>query len=292
MAEADRMAQQSTIQIQVLTDALQDRQILLDDVELQLRQIQKQDAAQALLVDELIEERDALLGERNRLETEVDTLKGKLSAARMRAAKAESECASLESRLAALDDAQARALTTGSMAFGMLEVSGFRRLTKQLTDAELISAVENLREACREVSLTTGARFAYARSSEVAFTAFSAMAGVETGLRLIEVNNSKGLDIEISIGLCYGQVHSLGEVAFGETVSSAEALCDIAPKGGVLASPSLISQFDLEKGSASDDPSFPQVSMMPMWQRPVRGLGVIEPWLISRSDPRADSLEP
>ncbi|MFF4387150.1 hypothetical protein ACFY0G_10250 [Streptomyces sp. NPDC001552] len=292
LAEADRMAQQSQIQVQVLTDALQDRQILLDDVELQLRQIQNQDATRALLVDDLIEERDELLGERDRLRTEVDSLEGKLSAARVRAAKAEAECASLESRLASLDENQGRELTAGSMVFGMLEVSGFRRLTQRLTNSELISAVENLRDACQEVSLNTGARFTYARGSEVSFTSFSAAAGAEAGLQLIEMKDSKGLEVEIRIGLCYGQVHSLREVAFGETVSIAEALCDVAPKNGVLVSPSFISQLELEKGSASTDPGFPQVSMMAMWQRPVRGLGIIEPWLISRSDVEPASLDP
>ncbi|WP_329364336.1 hypothetical protein [Streptomyces sp. NBC_01483] len=289
LAETDRKAQQSAIQVQVLTDALQDRQALLDDVELQLRQVQHQDALREMEITDLTEERDALRAEKLRLQSEVASLRSGLNKARTRAAEFESECASLERRLAVLEGPEELELAavepelpSGCMVFGVLELVGFSRLTKRLSDAELISTVESLRLLCRRISVRTGARFMYTRSSQVAFMCGSAISGTETGLLLVESKGARNVEHELRVGLCYGQVFSSGGIVFGETVSRAESLCNMAPRDGVLADPACVEQLESEINSCADDQARPNLTVRDMWERPVRGLGIVKPWLLSR----------
>ncbi|MYR87630.1 hypothetical protein GTY41_22520 [Streptomyces sp. SID685] len=290
LAETDRKAQQGAIQVQVLTDALKDRQALLDDVELQLRQVQHRDALREIEVVNLTEERDALLAERLRLQGEVTSLKGELNKAKMRAAEFESDCASLERRLALLEGSEERELAaaepefpSGSIAYGVLELVGFTRLTRQLNDAELISTVESLRLLCRRISASTGARFMHARGSQFTFACSSAISGAETGLRLVELKESHHVEHELRVGLSYGHVFSSGGIVFGETVSRAESLCNVAPKDSVLADPACIEQLESEINDCADERARPSLTARDMWERPLRGLGVVKPWLVARA---------
>jgi uncharacterized membrane protein YgdD (TMEM256/DUF423 family) len=288
LADADRNAQQAAIQLRVLTEAVQDRQVLLDDVELQLRQVRQASAVREMEASLLAEERNSLIRERGRLREEVESLTCELRRAWGRTEELEAECSALEQQLAGLDEVQQSdgplqiELTSGLMAFGMLRMGGFTRLTRRLSDEELIEQVKYLRDLCERIALRTGARFTYTRSSEVSFIASSARAIAETALQVIEGARSRSDLAEIGIGLCYGKVLFSSGVSFSETVSRAESFCAIAPKGGVLVSQGFADQLHVE--GAIEGAQGGSFSVTEMWQRPVRGLGVEQPWLVARAD--------
>jgi class 3 adenylate cyclase len=288
LAEADRRSQQSAIQIKVLTQAVQDRQTILNDVELQLREIQHRDAMNELKINRITEERNELLTHREQLQREVEALRSELRKAKRRANELEVECSSLETRLSALEGPEEGVyFTSGVMAVGMLEMVGFARLVRRLEQADLISLIEKLRRLYQHVAVTTGAKFTHTRSSDVTFVAPTASAGAETALLLTEsetIESMEDMQAEVRIGLGYGPVHSPAGILLGEAVVLTERLCGIAPKDAVLASSSLIEQLIEESTLNLDKPTEGRFAAQAMWQRPVRGLGVVEPWLLTRRE--------
>ncbi|MZF84274.1 hypothetical protein [Streptomyces sp. SID5643] len=286
LAEADRKSQQSLMQIEVLTQALQDRQMLLDDVERQLREVQHRDAIAELHFEQVIEERDELLEQKEKLHGELAALRGEVERARARADKFEAECASLETRLAALEGPEEVAdFTPGNMAIGMLEMPGFARISRRLNEAELVSLIERVRGLCKQVATITGARFFHTRNSDVTFVTPTASAGAETALLLSESETTTMLDdlrAEVRIGLCYGQVYTTAGIMLGPTVILTERLSSIAPKDAVLADAALIEQLLAESTLHVHGEIEGKYAAQEMWQRPVRGMGVVEPWLLVR----------
>ncbi|MGW3252859.1 hypothetical protein ACWDCX_20135 [Streptomyces fungicidicus] len=286
LAEADRKSQQSAIQIEVLTQALQDRQALLNNVELQLREIQHRDALIALQIDRVTEERDDLLRQRTQLQSELAALKGELEWVTLRADELETECSSLETKIAALEGPEGvEDFTPGFMSIGILDMVGFTSIARRLDEEELISLIERVRRLCNQVSTITGARFFHIRNSDVSFVAPTASAGAETALLLSESETTTVLDdleAEVRIGVCYGQVYATAGIMLGTTVSLAERLSSIAPKDGVLTDSSLIERLREESTLHIPGEIEGKYAANPMWQRPVRGLGVVEPWLLVR----------
>ncbi|MGW0757288.1 hypothetical protein ACWD1Y_12495 [Streptomyces sp. NPDC002814] len=286
LAEADRKSQQSMIQVEVLTQALQDRQTILADVERQLRQIQHREAVVELRIERVTEERDELLEQREQLHSEVTALRDELGRVRERADDLEAECSSLETKLAALEGPEGiEGFTPGFMAIGMLEMAGFARMSRRLGEAELISLIERVRGLCNQVSAITGARFFHTRNSDVTFVTATASAGAETALLLSESETTTmlgDLRAEVRIGLCYGQVYATAGIILGPTVSLTERLSGIAPRDGVLADASLIEQLREESSLHVQGEIQGKYAAQVMWQRPVAGMGVVEPWLLVR----------
>lgn len=104
---------------------------------------------------------------------------------------------------------------------------------------------------------------------------------------------------ELRVGIAFGTVTTrMGDV-FGTTVNLASRLTSIAPKDTVLVDEAFaeelgrigdapVSEADAAaaekaaaEGTGAPPPSY-RFALQPMWQRPVRGLGVVEPWLLSR----------
>ncbi|MFE7442190.1 hypothetical protein ACFU7X_17240 [Streptomyces chartreusis] len=295
LAEADRKSQQSAIQIEVLTRALQDRQTLLSDIEIQLREVQHRDAIIELKIDSVTEERDELIRQKAQLENELSALRSELEHAKLRADELEVECSSLEIKVAALEGPeQMEDLAPGAMAIGVLEIVGFTRISKRLNEEELITLIERMRRVCSQVSAITGARFFHMRNSDVSFVTPTARAGAETALLLSESDTTTMLDdleAEVRIGVCYGQVYATAGIMLGPTVSLAERLSGIGPIGKVLADAVLIERLGEEAALCVPGNNEGRYEAQAMWQRPVRGLGVVEPWLLERAPDAYSVLE-
>lgn len=292
LAEADRKAQQSAIQIKVLAEALQDRKDLLSDVEMQLRELQHRDALSQMHLERVTDERDELIRQKLQLENELSNLKDELSRVGRRAEELESECLALEHRIVAIEGSDEGESITGLMTVGMFEMVGFTRLIRRLDEADVVSIIERLQRLYQQVAVLTGARFSHTRNSDVTFVTPSASAGAETALLLTEseaIQSVEDLQVEVRTGLAYGRVFSQAGIMLGQTVSLAERLCSIAPRDAVLADAQLIEQlrqesnlFEQESNLVEKDMGQPRFQAMAMWQRPVRGLGVVEPWLLTR----------
>ncbi|MEU3284100.1 hypothetical protein [Streptomyces longwoodensis] len=286
LAEADRKSQQSTLQIEVLSQALQDRQTLLDDVELQLREVRHREAVAELQIARVTEERNELLSHREQLQSEIATLRGELKRASQRADELEAECTALESKLATLEGPEeVEGFTPGVMALGMFEMVGFTRISMRLDEVELLALIERLRRLYSQISTITGARFFHTRNSDVSFVTPTACAGAETALLLSESETTSmldDLDAEVRIGVCYGQVYATAGIMIGPIVSLAERLATIAPRDAVLADAAFIEQLREESALRIQGETEGRYEARPMWQRPIRGLGVVEPWLLGR----------
>ncbi|MFG2829121.1 adenylate/guanylate cyclase domain-containing protein [Streptomyces sp. NPDC048434] len=203
----------------------------------------------------------------------------------------------------AQDDAE---MVDRRLAVGFADLVGFTRLTRRLEEEELGELVEAFETTCSDLVAAHGGRLIKTLGDEVLFSADDAGIAAEIGLRLIETMTNDETMPELRVGIAFGTVTTrMGDV-FGTTVNLASRLTSIAPKDTVLVDEAFaeelgrigdapVSEADAaaaekvaEEGTGAPPPSY-RFALQPMWQRPVRGLGVIEPWQLSRRDGQATS---
>ncbi|MFJ9415897.1 adenylate/guanylate cyclase domain-containing protein [Streptomyces sp. NPDC101227] len=196
----------------------------------------------------------------------------------------------------AQDDAE---MVDRRLAVGFADLVGFTRLTRRLEEEELGELVEAFETTCADLVAAHGGRLIKTLGDEVLFSADDAGVAAEIGLRLIETMTHDETMPELRVGIAFGTVTTrMGDV-FGTTVNLASRLTSIAPKDTVLVDEAFaeelgrtgeapVSEADAaaaekaaEEGTGEAPPTY-RFALQPMWQRPVRGLGVIEPWLLSR----------
>ncbi|MEV0370513.1 adenylate/guanylate cyclase domain-containing protein [Streptomyces sp. NPDC050636] len=196
----------------------------------------------------------------------------------------------------AQDDAE---MINRRLAVGFADLVGFTRLTRRLEEEELGELVEAFETTCADLVAAHGGRLIKTLGDEVLFSADDVGIAAEIGLRLIETMTNDETMPELRVGIAFGTVTTrMGDV-FGTTVNLASRLTSIAPKDTVLVDEAFaeelgrtgeapVSEADAaaaekaaEEGTGGPAPSY-RFALQPMWQRPVRGLGVIEPWLLSR----------
>ncbi|WP_206504279.1 adenylate/guanylate cyclase domain-containing protein [Streptomyces chrestomyceticus] len=195
----------------------------------------------------------------------------------------------------AQDDAE---MVDRRLAVGFADLVGFTRLTRRLEEEELGELVEAFETTAADLVAAHGGRLIKTLGDEVLFAADDAGTAAEIGLRLIETMANDETMPELRVGIAFGTVTTrMGDV-FGTTVNLASRLTSIAPKDTVLVDEAFaeelgrtgeapVSEADAKAAAAAAaDGAGPlpeyRFALQPMWQRPVRGLGVVEPWLLSR----------
>jgi adenylate cyclase len=176
----------------------------------------------------------------------------------------------------------------------------FTRLTRRLEEEELGELVEAFETAAADLVVAHGGRLIKTLGDEVLFSSDGAGTAAEIGLRLIETMTNDETMPELRVGLAFGTVTTrMGDV-FGTTVNLASRLTSIAPKDAVLVDGALAQELvrtgdtpasEAEAAEAAaeaekngEDPPSYRFALQPMWQRPVRGMGVVEPWLLRRRE--------
>ncbi|GGR08473.1 response regulator [Streptomyces netropsis] len=109
LADADRESRRSTVQEDVLGDALLDRQHRIADLEVRLSQLEAAWAAERTRADELemnVPDREELVQERDKLRQDVQRLTEELEDVRRRGLLAEERCLLLERQLAMVEAQQ------------------------------------------------------------------------------------------------------------------------------------------------------------------------------------------
>ncbi|MFF7699924.1 adenylate/guanylate cyclase domain-containing protein [Streptomyces lydicus] len=196
----------------------------------------------------------------------------------------------------AQDDAE---MVDRRLAVGFADLVGFTRLTRRLEEEELGELVEAFETTCSDLVAAHGGRLIKTLGDEVLFSADDAGIAAEIGLRLIETMTNDETMPELRVGIAFGTVTTrMGDV-FGTTVNLASRLTSIAPKDTVLVDEAFAEELGrigdapvseaeaaaaekaAEEGTGAAPPSY-RFALQPMWQRPVRGLGVVEPWLLTR----------
>ncbi|MEV6671672.1 adenylate/guanylate cyclase domain-containing protein [Streptomyces sp. NPDC051162] len=186
----------------------------------------------------------------------------------------------------AQDDAE---MVDRRLAVGFADLVGFTRLTRRLEEEELGELVEAFETTAADLVAAHGGRLIKTLGDEVLYAADDAGTAAEIGLRLIETMTHDETMPELRVGIAFGTVTTrMGDV-FGTTVNLASRLTSIAPKDAVLVDSAFAEELarsgDAPKSEAEVGPEADELyrfALQPMWQRPVRGLGVVEPWLLTR----------
>ncbi|MFD6280609.1 adenylate/guanylate cyclase domain-containing protein [Streptomyces sp. NPDC060209] len=193
------------------------------------------------------------------------------------------------------------------LAVGFADLVGFTRLTRRLEEEELGELVEAFETTSADLVAAHGGRLIKTLGDEVLFAADDAGTAGEIALRLVEAMAQDATMPSLRVGIAFGTVTTrMGDV-FGTTVNLASRLTSIAPKDAVLVDGAFAAELirtrdapaseaeetaaaaeraRLEKEGPGPDEETPlptyRFGLQPMWQRPVRGLGVVEPWLLAR----------
>jgi class 3 adenylate cyclase len=160
---------------------------------------------------------------------------------------------------------------------GFADLVGFTRLSRRLEQRELAMVVERFEARAGDVVTAAGARLVKTLGDEVLWIAERASAAVTAGLDLLDAFVGDEQIPEMRVGLATGLVISrMGDV-FGTTVNLASRLTSLARPGTVLVDRATAEELQADDAFASDT-----VSIAPLWPRPLRGLGLVEPYLVTR----------
>ena len=160
---------------------------------------------------------------------------------------------------------------------GFADLVGFTRLSRRLEQRELAAVVERFEARSADVVTAAGARLVKTLGDEVLWIAERSVAAVTAGLDLLDAFLGDEQVPEMRVGLATGLVISrMGDV-FGTTVNLASRLTSLARPGTVLVDRTTADEItDPDAGLGS------QMSVAPLWPRPLRGLGLVEPFLVTR----------
>lgn len=205
-------------------------------------------------------------------------------------------------------------ITSGRLAVGFADLVGFTRLSRRLEEEELGELVETFESTCSDLIAGQGGRLIKTLGDEILYVSEDPVTAAEIALSLVDTLTKDDTMPALRVGMAFGTVTSrMGDV-FGTTVNLASRLTSIAQRDAVLidgefaaaleqagagtqgaADGSGSAQSQLAEalaaasgaplGSMSAPPSTaggPRFQLQPMWRRPVRGLGLVEPWLLSR----------
>jgi adenylate cyclase len=155
---------------------------------------------------------------------------------------------------------------------GFADLVGFTRLSRRLSVRDLAALVERFEQVGADVVAAAGARLVKTLGDEVLFVADRPGAAAAASLALVEAFAADEAVPQLRVGVATGLVIGrMGDV-FGTTVNLASRLTSMARPGGVL----------VDEATAQDlagDARFRTVAAVP---RPVRGLGVVQPYVLRR----------
>ncbi|GAA3831133.1 adenylate/guanylate cyclase domain-containing protein [Sphaerisporangium flaviroseum] len=158
-----------------------------------------------------------------------------------------------------------------TLAVGFADLVSFTQVSRELDEQGLAELVENFEARTSDVVAAHGARLVKTLGDEVLFTAPTAETAARIALELIDVIRDEGR--EVRVGLSYGPVlPAMGDV-FGTTVNLAARLTTMARPCTVLVDP----------GMAGAVEGSPGIVIQRIRRRPVRGLGLVQPFVLRRS---------
>ncbi len=169
-------------------------------------------------------------------------------------------------------DAEQEGLAAVSLTVGFADLVGFTALSRRLDEDELGTLVEGFETWAADIVITLGGRLVKTLGDEVLFAATEPDVGIEAAL-LLAAGPGDGLP-GVRVGMATGRVvHRMGDV-FGTPVNLASRLTALAPARAVWC----------DAATAEGALDVAGVGVAPLAPRSVRGLGLIEPWVLSRED--------
>ena len=168
-------------------------------------------------------------------------------------------------------DADQDGLAAVGLTVGFADLVDFTGVARRLDEDELGALVERFEGWAAELVIALGGRLVKTLGDEVLFASIEPEVAVEAAL-LLAAGLGDGFP-PVRVGLASGRVlHRMGDL-FGTPVNLASRLTAFAHPGTVLA----------DAATAAAGGVLPGVSATPLTARSVRGLGVVEPWLLART---------
>ncbi|GAA2718038.1 adenylate/guanylate cyclase domain-containing protein [Actinocorallia aurantiaca] len=164
----------------------------------------------------------------------------------------------------------------GPVAVGFADMVSFTAMSRELSELELGRVVERFEETAADIVAAHGARLVKTLGDEVLYAAADARVGVEIGMAISEAVREETEVPDVRVGMAYGPVLPLMGDIFGTTVNMASRLTSLARPGTLVADPALAAELE-------GDPDYELVRIV---RRPVRGLGIIQPYVVRRSSQR------
>jgi adenylate cyclase len=162
------------------------------------------------------------------------------------------------------------------LTVGFADLVGFTRLSRRLEQRELAAVVERFEEGALDAVTAAGARLVKTLGDEVLWISERSMSAVQAGLDLLDMFVADEQVPELRVGLATGLVISrMGDV-FGTTVNRASRLTSLARPGTVLVDRNTAEEMEVTEEADRT------VVVSPLWPRPLRGLGLVEPFLVTR----------
>ncbi len=156
---------------------------------------------------------------------------------------------------------------------GFADLVGFTRLARRLDERRLADLVERFEHMAADIVSASGGRLVKTLGDEVLFVADQPTAAADAALSLLETFAGDPAVPELRVGLATGLVVSrMGDV-FGTTVNLASRLTALARPGSVLCDAATAADLGAEQGFVT----------VGLWRRPLRGLGLVEPFAVRRA---------
>ena len=157
---------------------------------------------------------------------------------------------------------------------GFADLVAFSTLVRRSTERELSEMVKRFEMLSADVVTAHGGRIVKTVGDEILFSNRNAAPAAATAIDLVEAIAEDELLPDVRVGLAAGRVMpKLGDV-FGNTVNRASRLTAIAHPGSVLVD-------DVVAESLHDVTGF---ALVPLRPRTLRGVGKVEPFLLSRAE--------
>jgi adenylate cyclase len=157
---------------------------------------------------------------------------------------------------------------------GFADLVAFSTLVRRSTERELSQVVKRFEVLTADVVTAHGGRIVKTVGDEILFSNRDAAPAAATAIDLVEAIATDELLPDVRVGLAAGRVMPrLGDV-FGNAVNRASRLTAIAHPGSVLAD-------DAVAEALHDVPGF---ALVPLRPRTLRGVGKVEPFLLTRAE--------
>lgn len=175
-------------------------------------------------------------------------------------------------------DPAGRPMTT----VGFADMVSFTQVSRELEEIELARVVEWFEETAADIIATCGGRLVKTLGDEVLFSAETPEVGAEIALTVAAAIQDETEVPDVRVGVAYGPVLPLMGDVFGTTVNLAARLTSLARPGAVVIDGELAARLE-------DVPGYEVTRIV---RRPVRGLGIIQPYVLRRSGGPATAEAP
>ncbi|TDD67587.1 adenylate/guanylate cyclase domain-containing protein [Actinomadura rubrisoli] len=165
---------------------------------------------------------------------------------------------------------------------GFADMVSFTQVSRELEEIELARVVEWFEETAADIIATCGGRLVKTLGDEVLFSAETPEIGAEIALTVAAAIQDETEVPDVRVGVAHGPVLPLMGDVFGTTVNLAARLTSLARPGAVVIDTELAAK--LEK-----DPAYEVTRIV---RRPVRGLGIIQPYVLRRRVDSTPAQEP